>query len=419
MRARKKRISTKAGVLIISQTCSAEYYKVIENNNTTILPSQQKLFLSLAEGLSEITNTFCLSNRPIFPGNNGRVIWRKKIETKGKLSFYYPGFINIPILRHITFLSTLLVWIMVNTKEIRKEYKYVIMDPLLPFFTIPSKWILSKMGLVCVALVTDLPAHVTNIHSGKRISIFRKIYDDLGEKSLTQYDVYILLTSKMNQVVNPHMKPAIVMEGILDNEIYRQTVSRENILSVQMGNRIVLYAGGINKKFGIFTLLEAFTQINLDNWELHLYGLGKGVSQLEEVIKENPKVKFMGRISSTEVFGVECAANILINPRPTKEDYTEYSFPSKTLEYLASGVFTISTRLPGIPAEYFPYLSVIEDDSVSGVKEVLEAAMRLTDEERTRFGDRARRFVTTNKNQKVQARHIWHFLEDRHADTDA
>ena len=41
-----------------------------------------------------------------------------------------------------------------------------------------------------------------------------------------------------------------------------------------------------------------------------------------------------------------------MNPRSADAEYTKYSFPSKTIEYLATGVPVVMNRLPGIPEEY-------------------------------------------------------------------
>ena len=38
-----------------------------------------------------------------------------------------------------------------------------------------------------------------------------------------------------------------------------------------------------------------------------------------------------------------------VNPRQNNEEFTKYSFPSKTMEYLASGVPVVAYKLDGIP----------------------------------------------------------------------
>ena len=51
-----------------------------------------------------------------------------------------------------------------------------------------------------------------------------------------------------------------------------------------------------------------------------------------------------------------------MNPRFTGAEYTLYSFPSKNIEYMVSGTPVITTRLAGIPDDYYPYVFVFEEE---------------------------------------------------------
>ena len=47
---------------------------------------------------------------------------------------------------------------------------------------------------------------------------------------------------------------------------------------------------------------------------------------------------------------------------------SKYFFPSKMMDYLASGTPTISTKLKGIPEEYFNYCFTIENGDPKTLK---------------------------------------------------
>ena len=102
----------------------------------------------------------------------------------------------------------------------------------------------------------------------------------------------------------------------------------------------------------------------------------------------------------------ELKASLLVNPRPTNEDYVKYSFPSKNMEYMASGTPVITTHLPGMPDEYLPYVFLFEDETVSGMINMLQKILLLSNEELYTMGFRAKKFVLENKNSVVQARRI-------------
>ena len=98
--------------------------------------------------------------------------------------------------------------------------------------------------------------------------------------------------------------------------------------------------------------------------------------------------------------------------RDPKAEYTKYSFPSKTFEYMASGTPFLTTDLSGIPIEYKGYLFIIKNNSVDEIKVGLERALALSDQEKQKFGEDARTFVLTQKNKYIQSKKFSDFLTD-------
>ena len=64
-------------------------------------------------------------------------------------------------------------------------------------------------------------------------------------------------------------------------------------------------------------------------------------------------------------------ATILVNPRTSEGEFTKYSFPSKTMEYLLAGKSVVINRIPGIPEEYFNYVYTPKDESIEALAECL------------------------------------------------
>ncbi|MBE6584946.1 MAG: glycosyltransferase, partial [Ruminococcaceae bacterium] len=88
-----------------------------------------------------------------------------------------------------------------------------------------------------------------------------------------------------------------------------------------------------------------------------------------------------------------------------------YSFPSKTMEYMASGKPVVMYRLDGIPSEYDPYLFYAdpEADPVDGMREILSWVLSHKEEASERAA-LARKFVTTQKNAHIQGQRILSFM---------
>ena len=101
----------------------------------------------------------------------------------------------------------------------------------------------------------------------------------------------------------------------------------------------------------------------------------------------------------------------MVNPRPTHEEFVKYSFPSKTMEYMASGTPVLTTRLPGMPKEYYPYVDFIEEESAGGIAAALKKVLSHSDAELFCKGMAARAFVLEGRNNVVQAKKLLQMLK--------
>ena len=114
---------------------------------------------------------------------------------------------------------------------------------------------------------------------------------------------------------------------------------------------------------------------------------------------------------NSQIVEKEQQAALLVNPRPTNAEFVKYSFPSKTMEYMASGTPLLTTRLPGMPGEYYPYVDFIMAESPQGIADALKRVLSRSDEELFQKGQAAREFVLKQKNNVVQAEKLLKMLE--------
>ena len=80
------------------------------------------------------------------------------------------------------------------------------------------------------------------------------------------------------------------------------------------------------------------------------------------------------------------------------------------MEYMASATPVLTTRLPGMPKEYYPYVNFIDDESPRGIARALEAVFSRTEADLGRQGQAARDFVLKERNNRVQAGKILEML---------
>lgn len=224
-------------------------------------------------------------------------------------------------------------------------------------------------------------------------------------KSLKQYDLFVFLTKFMAEIYNPNNRPYIIMEGSVDHTLQLDSDSYS-----QHDKKIIMYAGAIEAEYGFNELVQAFMKLSIQNIELHIYGGGKFVSKLLEYQKNDSRIKYMGIVSNEQVVAAEKQATILVNPRLSNQEFAKYSFPSKTSEYMVSGTPLVTTKLPGIPDEYFEHLYLFEEESIEGFAKKLQEILSLPHTELRQKGRDAQEFVLKNKNNIVQTKKIINFF---------
>ena len=252
--------------------------------------------------------------------------------------------------------------------------------------------------LKIIGIVTDLPENVVPGTQSSKI----------GKKVLEECDGYLLLTEMMNDVINPfRKKPYVVIEGQVDSSM----VDSVNSLNQKLSPRVFMYAGDFLAKNGIRNLINGFNKANLDNTELHIYGGGEEEQFVKEACRKNPNIKFFGFVLNREIVQKEVQSALLINPRPSNQEFVKYSFPSKLMEYMASGTPVLTTKLCGISKEYYPYIFTIDKEDEDGICTKLKELSKLTDSELNEKGNLLKQFVIKEKNEITQANKLYRLLQ--------
>ena len=362
--------------------------KIIETSKNKPLQSIQKFHRLLCEGfIKNKVKVKAYSSIPMSRKISNKLIWLNKKEKENGVEYRYISFINLKIARQICiFLGTMLNIIKECIKNRRR--KVFICDVLNTTISATTLIICKIFHTKCVAIITDLPRDI-----GKKNSLSRKINEAMQSK----FDAYIILTEEMNKIVNTKKRPFVVIEGLIDSKV-------DMLDKVKYREKVCIYAGGLYEKYGVKMLIEAFINIKDKDVRLHLYGSG----ELEEYIKKikDNRIKFFGVVKNDVIIEEEKKATLLINPRFTKEEYTKYSFPSKNMEYMASGTPVLTTKLPGMPKEYYQYVYCLKNENVEEMTRTLTKILNKPNKELNQKGNEAREFVLKEKNNIKQAKKI-------------
>lgn len=394
-------------LVLVSNTCSDETFKCLSSmkNKEKLAPSQ-KYFDMLVHGLADIDGytVTCLTARAIDPSNCNLKGLKYYEETVEGIKYIYPKVINKKIIKNLNnFFQGKKISKRIIKENKKKNIKTIfLLDPLSYDISVGALKSAKNSKKCCV--ITDLPEQMYAIGKGNgKRGFIKKIASRISDKIIEKADCFGFITESMN-VVNTENKPYAIIEGMVMPRMVGDDQPRVK--------NIVMYAGGLFEKFGIKKLIEAFLLLPENNYELHLYGEGLLSDYITTVGKTHPNVKYMGAVGLNEIMSAEKEAKLLVNPRPSNEDFTKYSFPSKTLEYMSAGRPVLTTKLSGIPEEYFDYVYTMDDESVEGIKKSLAKVLSLGDDELNRKGLKAKEFVFNNKSNVIQSGKLCRMLKE-------
>ncbi|MCX6252927.1 MAG: glycosyltransferase [Bacteroidia bacterium] len=138
--------------------------------------------------------------------------------------------------------------------------------------------------------------------------------------------------------------------------------------TMSLPNDYIAFMGSLNQnKDGVLTLIESFREVSSKYTEMHLIIAGEGAQQeknelssLINALNLNDRVQCIGRISSIEIPAFLNGAKLLASCRPQSLQ-SDYGFPTKVVEYLASGTPVVTTA----PGELVFYLKDRENAFVA------------------------------------------------------
>ena len=334
---------------------------------------------------------------PPLPYSLSRAIWcNYPCEIEDGIQYRYFPFLNIPIIKHVCIFLYAFIYVLFWGRQKHNE-RCLICDVLTISACMGAVLAAKINKLLTVGIMTDMPGLMVDLNNK---SFFIQLASYLNRWYLSKFRSYVFLTEQMN-IVNKNNCPYIVMEGLVDSEM---RVSKNN---GKYEKTIIIYAGGLDERYGLKMLVEGFMLVNIKDTELWLYGGGPFVDKILEYYKQDSRIIYKGIQPNIEVVNAETKATLLVNPRPTTEDFTKYSFPSKNMEYMVSGTPVLTTMLPGMPEEYNQYVYLFDrGESVKGYAEVLNHVLSLPKDELVVKGERARQWIMENKNNVRQTERI-------------
>lgn len=361
---------------------------------------------AIVDGLSVHFDQFKIVNLPYIGSFPKRY---KAIETKS-FDFIHNktadnknvGFVNLPLYKLYS-----------RYHNAKKTLNSVLQDDneIILIYAIHTPFIKAAVDLkkknpslkICL-IVPDLPEFMGGSDSFL-FKILKNGEQILLDKILKKVDAFVLLTKYMHEPLHVGNRPWVRVEGIFNSSEAVHNEEKEHF-------KTILYTGTLSKRYGILNLLEAFSMIKDENYRLWICGDGDAKNELNELAQKDKRICNFGQIARDEVLKLQKKATVLVNPRTSEGAFTKYSFPSKIMEYLASGTPCIMHNLSGIPEEYIEYCFISNNETPFGLYQTIVLVCGKSQLELDEFGQRAQNFILENKSPEKQCKKIYNMLKN-------
>lgn len=389
-------------IYIGSFYCDGDIQKLKKMGSDIDYPAHRFQTAILSSLLSYFVNAQIITSPNISP--------YPKINTKSFKSYYglysshnvyFTGYCNVPILKLFSKYLRIKKFLNDLVFESDKEYVLMIYSVHSPFLLASRKYFLRKNIRTCL-IVPDLPEYMS-AKSNVFYKLAKKIDKLLIDKCIVNIDSFVLLSPYMKNKLQIEGEKNIQIEGIYEY-VYRPSIQPDREC------KSILYTGNLDKRYGIIDLLNAFSMIKNDTYQLLICGTGDSLSIIIEKMKLDKRIHYLGTKNKEDIYKLQQGATLLINPRHSSEEYTKYSFPSKTMEYMASGRPVLMSHLKCIPKEYDDYVFYFDEESPEGMKNKILEICEKDEKFLYEFGKKAQEFILNNKTSRVQVKKIYDMI---------
>jgi glycosyltransferase involved in cell wall biosynthesis len=355
---------------------------------------------ALIEGLDNYTNYLKIINLPflnIYPFYSAMRIRSFNFSHNQFSDHVNVGFLNLPIFKKISRY--------INTKK-ELNRSITTKEEVILIYSLHTPFIRAAIGIkrkfpsikVCV-IVPDLMQFTSEESRWSLLRFINNKERQLLNGLLEEVDGFVVLSDLMHDALNIKERPWVRVEGIFNKKDIQCNVEKENF-------KTIMYSGALAKRYGIMNLLNAFSNINEQDYRLWICGNGDCKDEIIKRAELDNRIIYFGQIPRNEVLKLQKKATILINPRTSNGEFTKFSFPSKLMEYLGSGTPCIIHRLPGIPDEYYQYVFVAKEETVEGLKSSIINLCSKNSSELKQMGELAKNFVMNDKTPIKQCHKI-------------
>jgi glycosyltransferase involved in cell wall biosynthesis len=364
----------------------------------------------LAHGI----DTTVISLRPVssYPRSR-RLFFRGADGALGEgVPYRQIGFINAGPLKTLTvaFTSFFVIWRWARQHRGKRRVMlfYNAYNPT-AWVGILAAW-LTRSKVITIVADVRVPGS-----GGGDASLLRRLEYQIAVASLPRMDAIVSVTHRIVADFAAGV-PFLLLDGGVPDDMLAPlpapALQKADAGAPDSNPFVVLYAGSLSHLAGVPLLLEAFKR--LDHLRFRLWIIGGG--ELEPVVRQagaaDTRIQYLGKLSRRDLLGTYTGADVLVNPHSTVLLTARYVFPSKLLEYLASGRPVITTATPEIAADYRDLCTVLGREEPQALADTIMRVAAMPAVDRQVRAAEARVAVIKRCAWSRQGRRLVRFLEE-------
>lgn len=204
---------------------------------------------------------------------------------------------------------------------------------------------------------------------------------------------YISPSEKLNEIcINNGYKEVVTI-----NDVFTMDNIEDFCIPLEDGPKKYIYIGGVDDKKGIFRLVNVFKKFEKDkNVELTIIGSGDydKVQQLENIISDNKKIKYAGRLDHSRVINLLKTSYSVVVPSICMDNY-----PNTVIEGMATSNLVIGSNRGGIEEMLADGRGIIFDiNKEESFLNALEYSYNINHDEYLEIAKKSREYVLTNNS---------------------
>lgn len=377
-------------------------------HNAAFTRSGNNVVLGIANSLPETEDVALISCRPTpsFPHGPLWIHGEETILDSGRKVKILP-MLNVTILKNL--LWGLLIkreikkWAKEHAKEERRVLVYNIYTPPISSLYQACKETKSKL----FAILYDLGVPPKRLGLGWLRMKGYEAMEKVAKKYIPQLDGRIVINENIVDYYAPD-RDYLLVDGGVNNQVVGNLFS----LAPSKSEKFVFVLAGMlwdqnGTKLALNTL-EKYSDLNID---IYFAGKGNDVELIEQKAKNDSRIHYVGMLNMEQLFKLYEKADVLLNLRI--EEDIDFHFPSKLLEYLATGKHVLSTPVAHAERDYGEYMTVLTDITPDGLAFSINSIISIGKKEIFEKGKKARTYMLEKRNWKTRTNEIVEYMDSK------